>query len=102
MGSRLDLQTKLEAVLGLKNVYFQPPENLKIKYPAIVYSLGGINLRFADNKPYMKGKYYTVTVIHDDPDNEVVDDMLAAFSYINFERPYVQDNLYHYVFEIYF
>lgn len=102
MSSRVDLQSKLEAVLGSRNVYFQPPENLKIKYPAIVYSLGGINLRHADNKPYMKGKYYTVILIHDDPDNEVVDEILATFLYANLSRNFITDNLYHYVFEIYY
>ncbi len=102
MGSRIDLQSKLEDILGSRNVYFQPPENLKIKYPAIIYSLNKINLRFADNTPYMKGKNYTVILIHTDPDNEVVDNMLAAFSYISFERNYVSENLYHYVFELYF
>ena len=56
MGSRIDLQSKLEDILGSRNVYFQPPENLKIKYPAIIYSLNNINLRFADNMPYMKGR----------------------------------------------
>ena len=102
MGSRIDLQSKLEDILGSRNVYFQPPENLKIKYPAIIYSLNNINLRFADNMPDMKGKNYTVILIHTDPDNEVVDNMLAAFSYISFERNYISENLYHYVFELYF
>ena len=102
MGSRIDLQSKLEDILGSRNVYFQPPENLKIKYPAIIYSLNNINLRFADNMPYMKGKNSTVILIHTDPDNEVVDNMLAAFSYISFERNYISENLYHYVFELYF
>lgn len=102
MGSRIDLQSKLEDILGSRNVYFQPPENLKIKYPAIIYSLNNINLRFADNMPYMKGKNYTIILIHNDPDNEVIDNMLAAFSYISFERNYISENLYHYVFELYF
>ena len=102
MGSRIDLQSKLEDILGSRNVYFQPPENLKIKYPAIIYSLNNINLRFADNMPYMKGKKYTVILIHTDPDNGVIDNMLAAFSYISFERNYISENLYHYVFELYF
>lgn len=102
MGSRIDLQSKLEDILGSRNVYFQPPENLKIKYPAIIYSLNNIILRFADNMPYMKGKNYTVILIHTDPDNEVIDNMLAAFSYISFERNYISKNLYHYVFELYF
>ena len=38
MASRLNLQDKLEEVLGSKQVYFQPPESLKLKYPCIVYS----------------------------------------------------------------
>ena len=38
MGSRLELQSKLEELLGSRNVYYQPPESLKMKYPAIRYS----------------------------------------------------------------
>lgn len=38
MASRLDLQTFLEELLESKNVYFQPPESVKMKYPAIVYA----------------------------------------------------------------
>ena len=34
---RNDLQKLLVEVLGSKNVYFQPPESVKMKYPAIVY-----------------------------------------------------------------
>ena len=42
MASRLDLQTFLEELLESKNVYFQPPESVKMKYPAIVYALDDI------------------------------------------------------------
>ena len=31
--SRLALQSLLEELLGSKNVYYQPPENLKMVYP---------------------------------------------------------------------
>lgn len=102
MGSRLDLQTELEAVLGSKNVYFQPPATIKIKYPAIVYSLGGMHSRYADNRVYMNGKNYTVTLIHTDPDNTIIDDIIEHFKYCSFDRVYSMDNLYHYVFEIYY
>jgi len=33
MGTRLELQNLLENILGSRNVYFQPPENLKLNYP---------------------------------------------------------------------
>ena len=43
MRNRLDLQKIFEDILGSKNVYFQPPESLKMKYPAIRYSLDDID-----------------------------------------------------------
>lgn len=102
MDSRIELQKKLESVLGSRNVYFQPPESIKIKYPAIVYNLGGMRINKADNIPYLKGRYYTVTLLHTDPDNGVIDDIINAFEYCSFDRYYVMENLYHYVFEIYY
>ena len=43
MASRIKLQAKLEELLGSRNVYYQPPETLKIEYPAIIYSKSRIN-----------------------------------------------------------
>lgn len=44
MASRLNLQTFLEEILESRNVYFQPPESVKMKYPAIVYALDDIEM----------------------------------------------------------
>ena len=52
MPSRLNLQTTLETILGSRNVYFQPPESVKLKYPAIVYSRNDIMNQFADDGVY--------------------------------------------------
>ena len=38
MKNRIELQTLLEELLGSKNVYYQPPNNLSMSYPAILYS----------------------------------------------------------------
>ena len=38
MANRLDLQALLEDLLGSRNVYYQPPESVKMNYPAIVYA----------------------------------------------------------------
>ena len=54
MSSRTDLQKKLEEILGSRNVYFQPPTNTMIQYPAIVYSLKRKESKFADNAKYLK------------------------------------------------
>lgn len=37
MNRRYELQAVLEGILGSGNVYFQPPENLKMRYDCIVY-----------------------------------------------------------------
>ena len=40
MGSRLDLQTELEGLLGNRHVYFQPPESKKF----IIEKISGMRM----------------------------------------------------------
>ena len=49
MTSRLELQAKLEELLGSEQVYYQPPESIKMSYPAIVYSKSRIETKKANN-----------------------------------------------------
>lgn len=102
MNSRSNLQIQLEAVLGSRNVYFQPPETLKIKYPAIIYSLSDVMTRKANNEKYLKYRKYNIILIHNDPDNDLIDLMLDTFSHCSLERTYKADNLYHYVFDVFY
>ena len=43
MMSRERLSAILHEVLGSDNVYYQPPESVKMKYPAIVYTRDSID-----------------------------------------------------------
>ena len=72
MASRLNLQTELETILGSRNVYYQPPESVKMKYPAIVYSRKNIDNIFADDTVYTQNHAYELTVIDPNPDSEIV------------------------------
>jgi hypothetical protein len=101
MDSRLELQTKLEQLLGTRNVYFQPPENVKIKYPAIIYSRTRIDARFANNNGYKLDHAYQVIYVHSNPDDSFID-TLALFPTARFQREYTANNLYHDVFIIYY
>ena len=101
MPSRLELQTLLEELLGSRNVYFQPPESVKMNYPAIVYGLDNIENSFADDGVYLSKKRYLVTVIDDDPDSPIVD-KVAALPTCRFNRRFQSDNLNHDVFILYF
>lgn len=101
MGSRLELQELLERVLGSKSAYFQSPENVKMTYPAIVYSLDDIWHDHADNRPYISKKAYQIILIDRNPESKFVDE-IAALSLCSFDRFYVADNLNHWVFTLYF
>jgi hypothetical protein len=101
MAPRLELQTLLEGVLGSTNVYFQPPSNVQMKYPCIVYAQDNAKTEFAGNSPYRYSKRYQVTVISRDPDTLVPDD-LAQLPLSNLNRIFTADNLHHYVFNLYF
>ena len=102
MANRLDLQAIFEEILGSRNVYFQPPPSVQMKYDAIRYSLSGKDLLRANNKIYRSTNKYDGVVITKDPDTTIPDDILNAFEMCSFGRPYIADNLYHYPFTLYF
>lgn len=101
MGSRIELQTKLEELLGSRNVYFQPPATIHMNYPAIVFELNDIRINHADDRNYKKMHCYTVTLIDPNPDSVFVD-ALIEWKYCSFNRSFKSDNLNHFVFTIYF
>lgn len=95
-----DLQTAIERE-AKRHVYYQPPSNIKIAYPCIVYSMSDIDTKFADNIPYIRQKRYDLTVIDKDPDSMIVD-KVGNLPRCTFDRSYVADNLYHWTFSIYY
>lgn len=101
MASRLELQDELEKLLGSRNVYFQPPASVQMKYPAIRYSLSNIEKWHADGMPYKKARGYELILIDPDPDSVFVD-AISMLPYCRFDRYYPSDNLNHYVFTLYF
>ncbi len=94
MGTRLDLQVFLETLLGSTNVYYQPPETLKINYPAIIYSKSRIDTKKADDSIYLKNTRYNIIVVDKKPDNPVIDKLLAL-QYCSYDRHYTSGKLNH-------
>lgn len=101
MADRLELQTLLEEILGSRNVYFQPPESLRMKYPAIVYTRDGINNTFADDESYVSRRRYSVTVIDEDPDSPIID-KVNKLQNCQFNRHFTSDQLNHDIFTLFF
>lgn len=101
MASRLELQTLLEDILGSRNVYYQPPATVQMRYPAIVYSRNDFENFFACNGVYGQTVAYSVTVIDKNPDSVIVE-KVSKLPLCSFDRHYVAENLNHDVFTLYF
>ena len=101
MRTRLELQTLLEDILGSRQVYYQPPDSVKMQYPAIVYSRSDIDTRYANDSAYMQSLVYELIVIDKNPDSDIPM-KISQLPMCNFDRHYTSDNLNHDVFTIYF
>lgn len=99
MAPRLELQSLLESMCD--HVYFQPPNNITMQYPCIVYKRDGEDAKFAGNRPYNRTKRYLVTVIDRDPDSPIPD-KVGSLPMCTFNRFYTADNLNHDVYTIFF
>lgn len=100
MANRLKLQQEFEAILGSKNVYFQPPA--RMSYPCIKYSLAGMDAKRANNAIYNSTNRYEVVVIDFDPDSTIYLDILNHFRMCSFDRAYPANNLNHFVLTLYY
>lgn len=99
--TRLNLQTKLEELLGSRNVYYQPPENLKMEYPCIRYSKADITNIYGDNIKYGSHTVYDIVVISKRPDDPVINKILEL-PYSEFDRHYNSDNMNHDIIRLYY
>ena len=100
MLKRVDLQARLEEILGTPNVYFQPPESMKIQYDAIVYFRKDIQNVHANDSVYKQDDAYEIVVIYKNPDSDLPR-KISRLPMCSFDRHYVSDNLNHDVFTLY-
>lgn len=99
MGQRLQLHEILKGFT--ENVYFQPPTNVLLNYPCIIYKRDFAETQFADNIPYAHERRYMITVIDKNPDSEIPG-KVATLPKSLFNRFYTVDNLNHDVYSVYF
>ena len=99
MAPRLQLHEILASFTD--NVYFQPPENIALEYPCIIYQRDYAETKFADDIPYNNTLRYVVTVIDRDPDSDIPG-KVASMPMCLFNRFFTADNLNHDVYRLFF
>lgn len=100
-GAELTPQQQAMVSEAASRVYFQPPENFKMKFPCIVYRISTPYDGKADNIHYTKMRGYEITHINANPDNEI-HELIADFPYCEFLRFFASANMNHYVYNLYF
>lgn len=101
MGSRLELQALLETIMGNKNVYYNPPSNITMAYPAIRYERSDVDIKHANNNPYRITSCYSITVIGRLPNDNIINQLLSL-PMCSFDRHYAYDGLNHDVLQLYY
>lgn len=98
---RLELHSKLLEIIKNGNVYHQPPESKKLKYPCIVYERAKDKVVHGDNIPYNRRLQYTITLIDKDSISAFLEDIMAL-PMCRYDRHFTSDGLNHDVFSIYY
>lgn len=83
-----------------KHVFFQSPSSHIMTYPSIIYTFNGFEKLHANNRTYKLYKKYSILLITDDPDLELIEE-IVQLPMCDLDRPYVANNLYHYNYTIY-
>lgn len=97
--SRADLSAFLHT--KAPNVYFQPTENTKLKYPCLLYAPYSYDKDEANNNGYLVHNSYQVTYITTDTTSTVPEELLKEWPMSTFNAFFVNDNLYHSVVIMY-
>ena len=93
-------QAIFEELLESRNVYYDPPTSIKMRYDAIVFSRDRIENIHANNMPYKHTSRYEVTTITTDPDAPIIY-KISRLPTCTHNRHFVSDNLHHNVFTLY-
>lgn len=95
-----DLLYLLQQTVKHNRVYFQPPENLKIEYPAIVFHLSTIKVDHGSDVPYKGAREYSVILITKEPEPDSINEILKI-PYSSLDQTFISDGMNHFVFSVY-
>ena len=100
MDKRLELHNEL--LKFFKNVYYQPPSNIVMKYPCIVLNKVPGFKNFSNNSRYIKVQAYSLTLIEFDPDSVKANEIEEYFEYCEIDQYYIRDGLNHTTLTLYY
>lgn len=100
MESRESVLRKLKDNIA-PNIYFTPPDDVTLKFPACVVTREDFDVRKANNIPYISNMGYKIVYMSKNESDEVFMKIANTFRYSAFRSEYKVNGLYHKVFVVY-
>lgn len=102
MKTREELDKRLREILmgndidiSEGHIYFLPPPNVQLKFPALVYERSSRTVQRADNIAYIGYDEYDLTWISEDPDDRTADEICLGLDYCTISSIQSYDKMYH-------
>ena len=90
---RVSLQRKLESLGDITHkVYYQPPDDITIEYPCIIYERSNIKNTSADDTVYQQTYSYNIIVAEKSPVSALVEEV-SKLTGIRFLNHYVRNKI---------
>lgn len=83
-----------------ENLYFSPPTGKQLTYPCIIYKQEPPSIISADNRDYIMKDRYSLTIIDEDPDSELVD-QIEQLQYCRQDGTSTVEGLNHWYFTLF-
>jgi hypothetical protein len=105
MKDRLELDDILAGIIGItesdgdRHTYYNPPPSVRMRYPAIKYSLSNVASKYANDGVYNVAPTYEAILIDEEVDTQYLIPMLHI-PQCKFNRFYIAEGLNHWVFTI--
>lgn len=95
------LRDKLLKFFTEDQLYFSPPEKVRLTYPCLIYNKTGYEIDNANNTSYKEHTIFNVTYITRNPDDDKPLEMKRALKNCKILSHETIDNLYHTYLRIY-
>lgn len=100
MRTRLELHNEL--LQFVSKAYYQPPSDIRMQYPCVIYAKLTPHTEQANNRLYKKFNFYQLIVVEPDPDSELADRIVDHFQYASINNRAVVDRLHQTTINLYF
>jgi len=100
------VQQLLSDIPGIKKAYYEPPSDIMLDYPCIIYQFDRYEgVMYSANDVYAAWPSFTITIIDFDPESNIPFEFVELKKKncnISLDRTFSADGLYHWIFKLIF